>query len=77
MDEEKEIFRDMWRYLKEHHDPPQIGTEECVRFWENAAKNISSIVSAKWQNHPLALEMGVALYSYLETKCKAKGGVPV
>ncbi len=76
MDVEKEIFRDMWRFLKEHDELPAIGSDECVRFWEKTAWDISSIVTTKWENHPLALDMGVAIYGYLETKCKARGGVP-
>lgn len=71
---EKEIFRDMWRFLKEHCDPPAIGADECIRFWEKAAWDICFIVTTKWKNHPLALNIGVAIYGYLESKCKAKDG---
>ena len=39
-----------------------------------AAKDISELIGGKWQNHPLAMELGLALYSYLVQKCKAKGG---
>lgn len=73
MDAEKEIIRDMWLYLKAHNDPPAIGTAACAAFWEKAAKNIGELVGGKWNNHPLAMELGLAMYSYLEQKCKAKG----
>ena len=72
MEAEKEIIRDMWLYLKAHHDPPAIGSDTCLAFWEKAAKDIGELVGGKWNNHPLAMELGMALYSYLEQKCKAK-----
>ena len=37
MEAEKEIIRDMWLYLKAHHDPPAIGSDACLAFWEKAA----------------------------------------
>jgi hypothetical protein len=69
---EKEIIRDMWLYLKTHNDPPALGTDACLAFWEKAAKDIGELVGGKWNNHPLAMELGMAMYSYLEKKCKAK-----
>jgi hypothetical protein len=39
---------------------------------EKAAKDIGELVGGKWNNHPLAMELGMALYSYLEKKCKDK-----
>ena len=72
MDAEKEIIRDIWRYLRDHNDPPVIGTDACTAFWSNAAQDICELVSGKWHSHPLATEFGIAVYSYLETKCKAK-----
>jgi len=72
METEKEIIRDIWLYLKSHNDPPAIGSEACVAFWEKAAKDIGDLVGGKWKNHPLAMELGVAVYSYLEKKCKRK-----
>lgn len=73
MDAEKEIIRDMWLYLKTHNDPPTLGTDTCLAFWEKAAKDIGELVGGKWNNHPLAMELGLAVYSYLEKKSKAKG----
>ena len=70
--EEKEIMADMFFFLRD--DPPAIGTDACTSFWEKAAKEIGALVGTKWNNHPLAMDVGVALYGYLEKKCKAKGG---
>ena len=39
-----------------------------------AAADIGKLVDAKWKNHPLAMRIGVAMYEYLEKKCKAKDG---
>ena len=72
METEKEIIRDVWLYLKAHHGPPALGTDACLAFWEKAAKDIGELVGGKWNNHPLAMELGMAVYSYLEQKCKAK-----
>ena len=74
METEKEIIRDIWMYLKSHNDPPAIGSDACAAFWAKAAKDIGELVGGKWKNHPLAAELGMAVYSYLEKKCKAKGG---
>ena len=71
MEAEKEIIRDMWLYLKAHHDPPAIGSDACLAFWEKAAKDIGELVGGRWSNHPQAMELGMALYSYLEQKYKA------
>ena len=71
--EESGIMRDAFYFLRDHIDPPPVGTDECVAFWEKAAKDLGAVAAA-WKNHPLAMEVGVALYGYIETKCKAKGG---
>ena len=72
--EEKAIMGDMFFFLRDHNDPPAIGTDACTVFWEKAAEDIGALVGTKWNNHPLAMEIGIALYNYLEKKCKAKGG---
>ena len=56
--DEKNIMADMFYYLRDH----------------NAAADIGKLVDAKWKNHPLAMRIGVAMYEYLEKKCKAKDG---
>ena len=72
--DEKAIMGDMFYFLRGHNDPPAVGTDACPAFWEKAAEDIGALVGKKWNNHPLAMELGLALYSYLEQKCKAKGG---
>jgi hypothetical protein len=72
--DEKAIMGDMFYFLRDHNDPPAVGTDACAAFWEKAAEDISAVVGTKWNNHPLAMEIGLALYTYLEKKCKAKGG---
>ena len=72
--EEKEIMADMFYFLRDHCDPPAVGTDECTIYWQNAAKDIGTLVGKKWNNHTLAMDVGMALYGYLEKKCKAKGG---
>lgn len=69
---EKEIIRDMYRYLRDHNDPPAIGTDAYTEFWTQAARDIGQLVSEQWGNHPLVIGMGWAIYEYLEKKCKAK-----
>lgn len=64
----------MFYFLRDHNDPPANGTDACIAFWEKAADDIGALVGRKWNNHPLAMDIGVALYGYLEKKCKAKGG---
>ena len=43
-------------------------------FWEKTAQDIGTLVGTKWKNHPLAMDLGIVLYGYIEKKCKAKGG---
>ena len=73
--EENGIMADMFYFLRDHCDPPAVGTDECTIFWQKAAKDIGALVGKKWNNHPLAMALGTALYGYIEKKCKEKGGV--
>ena len=49
-----------------------LGTDTCTAFWEKAARDIGEMVGGKWKNHPLAVELGMGVYSYLEQKCRSK-----
>ncbi len=69
METEKEIIRDIYHYLRDHNDPPPAGTKGCVAFWADAANGICVLVNDKWRDHPLAVAMCTAVYSYLEHKC--------
>ncbi len=72
MDTEKEIVRDIWLFLKAHSVPPNPGSEAAIRFWNQTADEISRLVSGKWANHPLAVEMGMAVYYYLDIKSRMR-----
>ena len=69
---EKEIIRDLYHYLRDHDDPPAAGAEGCTDFWMKASEDISHLVGRQWNNHPLAVGLGCAVYGYLEMKCKTK-----
>ena len=68
---ELEIMLDAAVYLGAHSQPPPSGTDKAVNWWLNAAAEINAVAS-KWDNHPLAMVLGMAVYEYLEKKCKAK-----
>ncbi|MBQ6325759.1 MAG: hypothetical protein IJI26_06800 [Clostridia bacterium] len=69
--EENEIMRDAFFFLRDHIDPPAKGSPASNVFWDRAAQEISEL-GEKWNNHPLALEILPAIYSYIESK--SKGG---
>ena len=71
--EESEIMKDAFFFLRDYFDPPAAGTPACIPFWERAANRISEL-GEKWDNHPLALEVLPAIYSYIEAKSKQKAG---
>ena len=71
--EESDIMKDAFFFLRDHIDPPATGSPECDVFWEKATQQLSDL-GVKWNNHPLALEVLPAIYSYIETKCKRKAG---
>ena len=67
---ELEIMLDAATYLGAHNQPPPNGTDAAVDWWMEAATDIGR-VATKWDNHPLATAVLVALYGYLEEKAKA------
>lgn len=73
--EENGIMRDAFYFLRDHIDPPPLGTEECNTFWIQAAKDLAQ-VSYTWKNYPLATCVLMAIYDYLDWKCKQKAGDP-
>ena len=72
METEKEIFRDLWNYLKTYNNPPTIHDPGCEDFWRAAGEDLVALVSKKWHEHPLARKLGLALIVYIEDK--SKGG---
>ena len=69
---EVDIMRELFCFLRDHNDPPAPGSDLCTAFWKKAAADLAAL-TGKWNTHPLALEVGLALYGYLEKKCRAKG----
>ena len=69
--EENDIMRDMYFFLRDHTLPLTNDLNALLLFWQNTAADIENLVGVKWRNHSLAMEIGIALYSYLEKKAKA------
>lgn len=70
---ENAVFMDAMHYLDVFNDPPAVGDPKAESWWAKAADSLSAFANAHDQ-HPLAVEIGVAIYSYIEVKAKAKGG---
>ena len=58
METEKEIFRDLWNYLKTYNNPPTIHDPACEDFWRAAGEDLVALVSKKWHEHQLARKLG-------------------
>lgn len=71
--EENNIMRDAFYFLRDHINPPAIGTDECAEFFSRAAQELSQLVSVTWNNHPLAQHVMMGIFDYLGEKCKAGG----
>ena len=71
--EESDIMKDAFFFLRDHIEPPAKGDPACDSFWDQATRQITEL-GAKWNNHPLALEVLPAIYSYIETKSQQKAG---
>ena len=71
-EEEIEIMRDIYRFLRDHDDPPMIGTKAATEFWVRMVRDMAA-VAVKWDNHPLATIMMRAVNEYLERKSKGEG----
>ena len=70
--EEKGIMEDIYYLLRDYGNPPAINAAGCEDFWYKAGKELTDIVGKKWNNHPLATEVFLALYNYIEGKAKKK-----
>ena len=66
-DREKAVMTDCYKYLNEYSQPPP---GEAVEYWNRAAGALAEL-GVKNGNHPLALEVGPAIYDYLEQKWRA------
>ena len=70
--EEKGIMEDIYYLLRDYGDPPPINEKGCEEFWYKAGSELTAVVGKKWNNHPLAMKLGLALFVYIEDK--SKGG---
>ena len=59
--EELEIMRSAYVFLRDHCD------ERTDEWWKQAAGEMAA-VSARWNNHPLAVEVLMAIYNYIDRK---------
>ena len=64
---------DVFYYFRDHSDPPAMTDAGLEAYWMKAAEDIT-LLASKWKSHPLVVDLGLAIYGYLEKKCKAKGG---
>ena len=71
--EEKGIMEDIYYLLRDYGDPPAINAAGCEDFWYKAGKELTEAVGTKWKNHPLAMKLGLALFTYIENKSKEAG----
>lgn len=69
--EEREIMRNAFVFLRNHCNPPANQDENACDWWMQAAEEAGQVCGA-WNNHPLAIEVFVALYSYIDGKAKKK-----
>ena len=72
METEKEIFNDLFEFLRTHDDPPTLYDDGCAEFWKQAGNDLTRLLRVKWREHPLAMKLGFALIVYIENK--SKGG---
>ena len=64
---ETNIMRDAFRLLNEYADPPKIGAQD-ERPWWDSMNDAMNDLGQKYNQHPLAVDMGVTIHEYLEKK---------
>lgn len=69
---ENAVFLDAMRYLDLYDDPPAGNGDGASGWWNKAAEDLVLFTNAH-DEHPLAVQLGLALYSYIEIKANAKG----
>lgn len=69
---EIEIMKDAFYFLRDHAEPPSPGGAGSDAFWAKTATELNEM-GVKYDNHPLALEIFPAIYTYIEKKQKLKG----
>ena len=68
-EQEAEIMRDAFRYLKAFSDVPRLKNPGCDDFWARAA-GVLAEAGNRWRQHPLAEKVFLGIYEYLEIKQK-------
>ena len=68
-EQEAEIMRDAFRYLKAFSDVPRLKGPGCDQYWVRAA-DVLTAMGEKWRQHPLAEKVFLGIYEYLEIKQK-------
>lgn len=71
---EQIVLREIAGYLERFNDPPAHGASGEEAWWEQAADALSEM-AGRCHNHPLMIEMGIAVYNYIEIKANAKGAI--
>ena len=69
--DEIEIMRDAFCFLRDHNDPPANDSGRLVAFWERTAFDMGRLAE-KWNGHPLAAVVLAGLFEYLGAKADAK-----
>ena len=69
--EEQEIMRNAYVFLKNHCNPPANQEANACDWWMQAVLELGQVCEA-WNNHPLAKEVFMALYAYIEGKARKK-----
>ena len=69
--DEIEIMRDAFCFLRDHNDPPANDSGRLVAFWERTAFDTGRLAE-KWSGHPLAAVVLAGLCEYLGAKAGAK-----
>ncbi len=69
--EEQEIMRNAFIFLKTHCNPPFNTADTAHTWWLQTVQEMVAVCNA-WNNHPLAIAVFLALYDYIEDKANKK-----
>ena len=69
--EEREMFRDAYKYFANHSQPPANQDVDANDWWETAATEIAAL-DHRWKGYPLMRKLLLAIYDYMGYKAKEK-----
>ena len=69
--DENGVMEDAYYFLRNHDDPPSRGSLGEMPYWEKAVNDMIAVVN-KWNSHPLAVEIMVGVFNYLEEKARRR-----